>query len=163
MEKDLLLLSPNDIPRYTNISGSLDIDRMTPHIRTAQRTQIKRILGQKLYDKILKDFGDNTLAGVYKDIYDNYVVDMLVNYSAYSIVLFNGLRVENAGNVYNEPENSTQADMEDVEKIANRYNRLGASIELEFDKWIKNNKVEEYPNSGSCSAKGNTFKLNWVL
>ena len=161
--EEVLLLSPDDIFKYTNISSNLDLDRITPHIRNTERTHIRRILGQSLYDKIKTDFENDALDGVYKEIYNNYVVDMLVNYSAYFIVLFNGLRVENAGNLYNDPDNSTQADIEDVEKIAQRYNKLGAAIELEFDKWIKNNKVTEYPNSGSCSTKGNTFQLNWHL
>mgnify|MGYP001421930683 CR=1 FL=1 len=162
MEKEVLLLRPDDIPRYTNISGNLDLNRITPHIRNSQRTYIKRVLGKSLYEKILNDFENDTLEGDYENIYEDFVLDMLVNYSAYLIVLFNGLRVENAGNVYNDPDNSTSADMEDVEKIANRYLSLASAVELEFNNWIKNNKITEYPNSGSCKTV-TTYSLPWVL
>ena len=163
MENEILLLKVDDIPKYTNISGNIDVDRITVGIRVAQRAELRRILGIELYNKILNDFKNNTLTGVYKTIYDNYVIDILVNYSAYHIVLFNSLRVDNAGNFYYEPDNARSADMEDSEKIAQRYLKIGASIELDFNDWIKKNKVKEYPNSGSCRAKGNTYKLNWIL
>lgn len=162
--EDILLLNVNDIPALTHISGNLDVDRMTVSIRTAQRTELKRILGIDLYNKILKDFSEGTLTGVYKTIYDEFVVDILVNYSAYNIVLFNALRVDNAGNFFYEPDDARSADMEDTEKIASRYQKLAAAIELQFYKWLGNNKVAEIAGSGSsCASRSNTFKLPWVL
>ena len=161
--EEILLLNVDDIPRYTNISGNIDVDRLTVGIRTAQRSELRRILGVALYEKIKSDFENGTLDGLYKTIYENFVVDILVNYSAYNIVIFNSLKVDNAGNFYYEPKNARSADMEDTEKIAQRYLKLGASIELEFNNWIKKNKVAEYPNSGSCSSNNNSFKFNWVL
>lgn len=162
-QKELLLLKANDIARYTNISGNIDTDRLTPHILNAQRTQIKRILGTELYNKILSDFENNSLSGKYEEIYEDFVVDMLVNYAAYFIVLFNGLRVENAGNLYNQPDNASSAEIEDSEKVANRYKQIAASVELEFTKWIKQNSIPEYPNSGTCTSSSNTFQLQWLL
>lgn len=161
--KDVLLLSVNDIPKYTNISSNLDVDRITPYILMAQRTELKRILGIDLYNRILKDFEDNTLTGLYETIYNEFVIDILVNYSAYFIVIFNTLRIDNGGNFYYEPDNARSADVEDTEKIANRFSKLGASVELEFYKWLKSNKVPEVKSSGSCSDKGNSFKMNWFL
>ena len=164
MENDILLLSVDDIPRYTSISANLDVDRMTPYIRLAQRTELKRILGIELYNKIVTDFSNDSLAGLYKTIYDEFVVDILVNYSAYNIVLFNSLRIDNAGNFFYEPDDSRSADMEDTEKIAARYQKIAAAIELQFYKWLGNNKIKERPDSGSCcTANTNTFKLPWLL
>lgn len=164
MINDILLLNIDDIPSLTQISGNLDIDRMSVAVRTAQRTEIKRILGIELYNKILTDFAAGTLEGVYKTIYDEFIVDILVNYAAYNIVLFNALRVDNAGNFFYEPDEARAADMEDTEKIASRYQKLAAAIELQFYKWLGNNKVAERLDSGSCCASRlNTFKLNWVL
>lgn len=160
---DILMLSVNDIPKYTSISGNLDVDRVTPYIRLAQRAELKRILGIKLYNKILTDFKAGSLTGKYKTIYDEFVVDILVNYSAYYIVLFNALRVDNGGNFYYEPENARSVDIEDTEKIASRFSKLGAAIELEFYKWLGTNKIPERSDSGSCTSGANSFKMNWVL
>lgn len=162
--EDILLLSVDSIPMYTQISGNLDVDRMTVGIRLAQRTELKRILGIDLYNKILLDFSNDDLQGLYKTIYDEFVIDILVNYSAYNIVLFNALRVDNAGNFFYEPDDARSADMEDTEKIASRYQKIGAAIELQFYKWLGTNKIPERLDSGSCcSSKLNTFKMNWIL
>lgn len=160
---DILLLHTNDIPMLIgSISGNLDLDRITPYVKLTQRNEIKRILGIELYNKILVDFENNTLTGLYKNIYENYVVDMLVNYSAYNIVIFNGLRVDNAGNFYNEPINTRSATVEESEKIAKRYQSLGAAVELQFNEFVKKNKIKEVKGSG-CDKNKNSYKLNWFL
>lgn len=158
-----LLLSVNDIPKYTSISSNLDIDRITPNILLAQRNELKRILGIDLYNKILEDFKNDNLTGIYKIIYDEFIIDMLVNYSAYYIVLFNSLRIDNGGNFYYEPDNARSVDIEDTEKLANRFSKMGAAVELQYYKWLKSNKVPEVKGSGSCDSKGNSYKLNWFL
>lgn len=159
---DLLLLTPDDIVKYTTISGNLDIDRITPYIRLAQRTELKRILGIDLYNKIVTDFENDTLTGIYATIYNEFVKDILINYASYYIIIFNAIRVDNKGNFTYEPDNASSVDMEDTEKIATRYQKIGAAIELEFSKWLCSNRVPERLDSGGC-GKSNTFKMNWVL
>lgn len=163
MNKDTLLLYVDAIPMYSQISGNLDVDRISVGIRTAQRNELKRILGIDLYNKILEDFKNDALTGIYKTIYDEFVIDMLVNYSAYYIVLFNSLRIDNGGNFYYEPDNARSVDIEDTEKLANRFSKMGAAVELQYYKWLKSNKVPEVKGSGSCDSKGNSYKLNWFL
>lgn len=161
--KDILLIKVDDIPKYTAISGNIDLDRITPHVRLAQRTEIKRVLGVDLYNKVVKDFASDSLKGIYKTIYDEFVVDLLVNYSAYHITIFNTLRVDNAGNFYYEPDDARSADVEDTEKIASRYQKIAASIELEFSRWLRTNKVPERLDSGDCNNSSNSFKMSWFL
>jgi hypothetical protein len=50
-----LFLQPNDIASLTGFNGNIDIDSLKPIINTAQTTQVKRVLGTKLYDKIYTD------------------------------------------------------------------------------------------------------------
>lgn len=159
--KQLILLSEDDIPRLTAISGNIDVDNLTPYIKMAQDTQLKRILTAPLYDKILNDYSKNNLRGVYLNIYNDFVVDLLVYYSAMNVVLFNSFEVSNGGVYQKEPVNADPLGMEDVEKIATRYRQLGASVELEFNKWIRHNKVKEYKNSG-CGDNTN-YQLSWYF
>src|SRR5690606_24439611 len=115
MEKDILLLKPNDISTYTSISGNLDIDRMTPYIRLAQRVELKRILGIDLYNKIVEDYSNDNLSGLYEVVYNEFVKDILINYSSYFIIIFNAIRVDNKGNFTYEPDNASSVDVEDTE------------------------------------------------
>lgn len=161
--EDILLLYPNDISTYTNISGNLDLDRITPYIRLAQRTELKRILGLDLYNKIAEDFKNDALTGKYLELYTNFVKDILINYASYYVIIFNSIRTDNKGNFLYSPENAEPADFGDVEKIASRYQKIGAAMELEFGKWLCNNKLPERLDSGGCCNTNNTFKMNWML
>lgn len=161
--EQLILLREDDVPRLTTISGNLDIDRITPYIKMAQDTQLKRVLGIPLYQKISEDYENDTLVGLYKTIYEQFVVDMLVYYSAMNIVLFNSFKIDNGGVFQYEPDNASPLEMDEVEKVANRYRMLGASVELTFKDWLGSNKVPEYSGSGSCNSSGNTFQMPWIL
>ena len=160
--EDILLLKPNDIATYTAISGNLDLDRITPYIRLAQRTELKRILGLDLYNKIAEDFKNDALTDKYLELYTNFVKDILINYASYYVIIFNSIRTDNKGNFLYSPENAEPADFDDVEKIAVRYQKIGAAMELEFNKWLCSNKLPERLDSGGCCGASN-FKLNWVL
>lgn len=162
-QKQLLLLRPDDLPMLSSISGNLDLDSTTPYIKMAQDGELKRILGIDLFKKISDDFESDTLSGVYKIIYEEFVVDMLVYYSAMNIILFNSFKIDNGGIYQFEPDNANPLEMDEIDKIANRYRLMGASVELAFTDWIRNNRVEEFPNSGSCNAVNNSFKMSWFL
>lgn len=155
-----LLLKTDDLPRLTRLSGNIDVDSVTPYIYTAQKNQIRRVLGLPLYNKILADFDADTLAGNYLTIYEDFIVDMLVYYSAANYVQFGSYSISNGGIYRTVPENAESVAMTEIEKLINRYNELGAAVELVFVDWIKDNPVTEYTKT--CST-ANRFKFNWYL
>lgn len=156
-----LLLGPNDIARLTKISGNVDIDSLTPFIYIAQTTDIKRVLGADLYNKILNDFDNNTLEDDYLTIYDNFIIDMLVYYSSANFVKFAPYQISNGGIFKHVPENSDSVDIEEVNQLINRYNQLGAAIESMFYDFMKDIDIPEYqPTCGSDKLR---FKFPWQL
>jgi len=68
-----LLISIKEIAQLSGFKGSIDNDSIQPFIFMAQDSEIKRILGDNLYTKILTDYSNNALAGPYLDIYTNYI------------------------------------------------------------------------------------------
>jgi len=154
-----LLLRANDLPKLTKLSGNIDVDNLTPFIYTAQKNEIRRILGIPLYNKIVADFETDALADLYLTIYEEFVVDMLVYYSASHYVQFGSFQISNGGIYRHVPENSSAVDEPEISKLITRYNMLGAAVELVFKDWIKDNSVPEY--TSNCGS--NSFKLNWFL
>lgn len=154
-----LLLRPDDLPKLTKLSGNIDVDNLTPYIYTAQKNEIRRILGLPLYNKILTDFTNDALAGLYLTIYNEFIVDMLVYYSASNYVQFGSFQISNGGIYRHVPENSSAVDDSEIGKLINRYNQLGAAVELVFKEWIRDNSVPEY--NSNCAR--NSFKFNWFL
>lgn len=159
---NILLLSENDIPKLSAVSGNIDIDNMTPYIKMAQDTQLKRMLTINLYNKIVADYENDKLKGEYLFIYNNFIVDFLVYYSAMNIVLFNSFKITNSGVHQLEAKNASVLEMKDIEKVANRYRQLGASVELTFNEYMRTSKIKEYRDGNGCNGNSKpSYQFPW--
>lgn len=110
--ENTLLISESKLKRFTDINNNLDVDLISSVIREAQIIHITRLLGSKLYDKILADVDAGTLTGEYKALVDEYVQDALIYWSYYESLETIYLRPRNAGLV--KPtggENNIDADI----------------------------------------------------
>lgn len=162
MDKLLFKEGDNLIKRLIKISGNVHIDNLIPSIWIAQTTEIERILTKQLYDKILNDFTNNTLLGVYEEIYDDYVAPMLVFFTMSDFVYKNSIMVSNGGNFKHSPENSQIPDFNEVKHLSNYYKSMGNNIELKFIDFMKNQTIPEYKSNGGCDGD-NEFKFNIVI
>ena len=110
--ENTLLISESKLKRFTDINNNLDVDLISSVIREAQIIHITRLLGTKLYEKILSDVDSGTLSGDYKSLVDDYIQDSLIYWSYYESLETIYLRPRNAGLV--KPtggENNIDADM----------------------------------------------------
>jgi len=76
------ILSEAKFREFTDVNDMLDTALIKNAIRESQDIHLQRIIGTKLYDKILSDIGSSSLAGVYKTLVDDYIQDFLL-YAAY--------------------------------------------------------------------------------
>lgn len=159
---DLLLIKNNTnvMQRLTSINGNIDVDKLIPSIWAVQVTDIKRILSDALYNKILEDFDTNTLTGIYLSIYEDYVAPMLVFYATSDFVKRNPIIIANGGNFKHTPENGVAADYKETDRQSKYYREMGAHFELEFYEFMKDKNVIEYKRD--C-VDVNTFKFPWYL
>ena len=137
-----LWLNSSDIPSLTAFSGNIDADSLKPHIYTAQTTDLKRVLGLSLYNKINEDYIAGTLDGIYKTIYDDYIVDMLTYFSCTNYMAFGGYKTSNKG-VYKEGN----VDAKEVDVLIGRYKQLGTNVEYNFYDYMKTISINEWVNS----------------
>jgi len=110
--ENTLLVSENKLKRFTDINNNLDVDLISSVIREAQIIHITRLLGSKLYDKIIAEVDAGTLSGNYKSLVDDYVQDALLYWAYYESLETIYLRPRNAGLV--KPtggENNIDADI----------------------------------------------------
>lgn len=156
----ILILKEDDITRLTSFTGNIDIDKLTPFIYTAQSNEIRRILGLELYNKILTDFDNDTLSGEYLKIYEDYIIDMLVYYSASDFLTFGTIIVDNGGVYRHTAENAELVEQADIDKLVMKYNSLGANKELQYKEYIKTITLPEIDNN--CGTD-NSFKFPWFL
>jgi len=70
---EILFVNPSYLKRLTNLSGAVDDDRIEPSVILAQDLQIQQLLGTDLYDALKTKIKDETLAGNYLTLVDNFV------------------------------------------------------------------------------------------
>jgi len=110
--QNTLLISEAKLKRFTDINNALDVDLISSVIREAQIVHITRLLGTKLYDKIIDDVDNGTLTGNYKTLVDDYIQDALLYWSYYESLETIYLRPRNAGLVVPQGgENNSASDI----------------------------------------------------
>jgi hypothetical protein len=154
----ILLLKANDIPRLTGLSGNIDIDKLTPNVFTAQVVDIKRVLGLTLYNKIVADYDADTLAGVYANIYNDYLIFILAYYSASYYIGFGNFHIVNNGIAKMNIEGGTSADSKEVNLLVDRYRQMAINFETELLKYLKTIDIPEYLLENEVNVKP---IINW--
>jgi len=148
-----LLLKPNDIPRLTSLSGNIDIDKIAPHVFTAQLNDVRRILGTNLYNKILSDYEADTLADEYLTIYNDYVLMMLAYYSAYYFIGMGPYKIVNNGIVKMTIEGGTSIDMKEADILANKYKGMAGTYEIGLNDYLSTISIPEYTQEDKKNVK----------
>ena len=80
---DVFIISEENLRQFTDINNNVDSKLLKNAVREAQDIEIQRILGTKLYNKILADIKTNTLTGDYEYLVLNWVQNALLYYSYY--------------------------------------------------------------------------------
>ena len=78
---DVLLITKEDIFKYTQLSGNFDVDKITPFIKIAQDIQVQELCGTVLYRRLLDDVQSSTLAGYYLLLVSHYLQPLLIHYA----------------------------------------------------------------------------------
>jgi hypothetical protein len=155
---DVLLITKEDIFKYTQLSGNFDVDKITPFIKIAQDIQVQELCGTVLYRKLLDDVKANTLAGFYLLLVEHYLQPLLIHYAMSDLLLFHGYEVTNAGIVRNSPENTQLPSKEELDTIVQRQRNIAETYRRRcvdylsyfpqrYPEYTANQQAGEYPNT----------------
>lgn len=137
-----LFLQPNDIAALTGFNGNIDNDSIKPAINTAQTTQVKRVLGTKLYNKIYEEL--DSLTGDYATIYNDYVVYMTAFFTASIYLSLSVDKVSNGGVFKLSAENATNTSDVKVNQLSKNYEAIAISYESNFKEFMETITIPEY-------------------
>ena len=154
---DTFIISETKLRNFSDINNNVDSLFLKNAVRIGQDLEIQRILGTKLYNKILSDIDASTLTGVYKTLVDDYVQNALLFWAYYYALEDIYIRPRNNGvlratggensesvdlNVYNIKRQSQKNKAEWyseklseylIEKGSSVFPELGQSVELYED------------------------------
>lgn len=138
-----LFIKAEQVKATTSISSATDNDPIEQKIYYAQITDIVRVLGQSLYDKIYTDLSTATpLTGEYLNIFNKYIIDMHVFFTAHYFVLFNEVKVGNTGNTV--PTSGSWQPSSKTVALSEQYQSLAISVETNFRAYMENSTLPEW-------------------
>ena len=112
-----LLITREELLERTPLGGNIDNDKITPHILTAQDIHVQNILGTKLYDDIVLQVEDGSIAGDNLLLWEKYIKPVLCHYAASDFYLFHAYTIANGGVYRHQSENSFTPDLSEVQVL----------------------------------------------
>ena len=162
---ELLFITPEYMTSSTILSGNTDTDKYLFCILQSQLVTIEPLLGTLLYDKIKSDIEGDTLAGLYLELYTDFVKPIVKNDALAQYIEIASYMVDNGGIYKRTGENVEVVDKQEVQYLAGKYKALAQMYVQRFNKWICKNSIIEYK---VCQGEVNAIKnmnlnVGWKL
>ena len=154
-----LLITIEDIAKLSGFDGNIDNDSINPFIFMSQINDIKRILGDDLYTKVVTDYDNGSLTGNYLDIYNNYISIIQAYYTCSYYLQLGVAKVSQNGAYLVTPEKTEQIFDEKTDKMSDKYSKLATGLELKFIEVLDDLNLPERPSPSSINARSS---FNWL-
>jgi hypothetical protein len=153
-----LLTEISSISKLSGFDANIDNDTISPFIFMAQNNEIKRILGDALYLKIVTDYSSVAgLQGNYLLLYNDYI-EIILAYFTCSFYLQLGIVKVSQNGAYLVTPEKTQQTPDDLKKMADRYLKLAVGLEIRMVTYLDLLNLPERPEPSLLKSKSN---FNW--
>lgn len=141
---ELLFITPEEMTSSTILSGNTDTDKYIFCIADAQISVIEPLLGSILYDKIKADKEADTLAGLYLELYTDFIKPITKSEAVAQYIEIASYIVDNAGVYKHTGDKIEVVDKQEAQYLAGKYHNLAQMYIGRFNKWICKNPLSEY-------------------
>ncbi len=119
-----LLISRNDVVKFTSVNGNVDVDKFIQYVSIAQDIHIQGMLGTRLLEKIQADIIAGTLADPYLSLLTTYIKPCLIHASMLEYLPFAAITIGNKGVYKHGAENSETVSKDEIDFLIERERRL---------------------------------------
>jgi hypothetical protein len=141
---ELLFITPLEMTQGTILSGNTDTDKYLQCILNTQLSVIEPLLGTELYNKIKTDKENDDLAGLYLELYTDFIKPITKNEALAYYIEIASYIVDNGGVYKRSGENVVLVEKDEVQMLAGKYKSLAQMYVQRFEKWICKNHLTEY-------------------
>jgi hypothetical protein len=166
-----LLISTEDIKRFTISNGNLDADDFIEYIKISQDITIQNYLGSKLYQKlqelILSE--DINASGFtdYKYLLTTYIKPMLVHWAMVYYLPFAAYTLNNKGLFKHTSENATNVEKAEVDFLVEKERDIAESYTQRFIDFMcfNTSTYPEYNSNSNSDVNPDTdnFYAGWQI
>lgn len=149
---EALLISRNDIVKFTALNGNIDTDSFIQWIKVAQDIHIQNYLGTNLLEKIKTDIINNTLVNPYLSLLTTYIKPMLIHWAMVEYLPFSAYTIANKGVFKHTSENATSVDKNEVDFLVEKERMIAQNYTERFITYINfnNSLFPEYSNNSNA-------------
>jgi hypothetical protein len=138
---EALLISRNDIVKFTALNGNIDTDNFIQWIKVAQDIHIQNYTGTNLLEKIKTDIINNTLAGNYLTLTTLYLKPMLIHWAMVEYLPFSAYTIANKGVFKHTSENATSVEKNEVDFLVEKERMIAQNYTERFITYINFNNT----------------------
>jgi hypothetical protein len=166
-----LLISTEDIKRFTISNGNLDADDFIEYIKISQDITIQNYLGTKLYEKLQTLILNNDINDAefvdYKNLLVTYIKPMLIHWAMVYYLPFAAYTLSNKGLFKHNSENATNVDKAEVDFLVEKERDIAESYTQRFIDFMCFNQTtypEYYLNSnGDVNPDTQNYYGGWQI
>lgn len=166
-----LLISTEDVKKFTILNGNLDVDDFIQYIKIAQDISIQNYLGTDLYNKfqtliISGDINDAEFVN-YKNLLNGYIKPMLIHWSMVHYLPFAAYTIANKGVYKHNSENATNVEKNEIDFLVEKERDIAEHYTQRFIDYMcfQQSEYPEYTSNSNndMNPDTNNFYGSWVL
>lgn len=135
-----LLITRDDLVRFTVVNGNVDTDKFIQFVKIAQDIHIQNYLGTKLLEKLQADIIANTLTGNYATLVRDYVKPMLIHLAMVEYIPFAAYTIANKGVYKHSSENAENVEKTEVDYLVEKERQIAQHYVERFIQYMTFNQ-----------------------
>lgn len=140
-----LFITRTDLAKNTILNGNVDTDKFIQFIKIAQQMHIQNYLGTALYDKIEADVLNQTLAGDYLNLVQDYIQPMLIHFAMVDYLPFASYEVKNGGLFKHRADTSDTVSKSEVDFLTQKHRNFADFYTRRFIDYMGFNSQQLFP------------------
>lgn len=164
---EALLITRDDLVRFTSVNGNVDTDKFIQYIKIAQDIHIQNYLGTELLNKIKADIIASTLTGDYQSLVETYVKPMLIHWAMVEYLPFAAYTIANKGVYKHSSENAENVAKDEIDFLLEKERKIAQHYTQRFIDYMSFNQqlFPEYNDNsnGDMYPDTNNNFIGWVL
>lgn len=163
--KTTLLVTDVDIKTNSLVGGNVDANKLYPDVKQAQLTVIKPLIGTQLYNKILTEFENNTLTGLYDELYSDYLKPMIIHAATAFYIGHGAYEVSNKGITKGGGEFNQGLTLAEVNTLADKQTMFYTNYKDGLVEFLDENKdsIPEWTKEDQSNLGSYVQVQNWVF
>ena len=164
---EALLVTRQDIVKFTALNGNVDTDKFIQFVKIAQDTDLQNYTGTQLLENIKADKLASTLTGDYLTLTTSFLKPMLIHLAMKYYLPFAAYTISNKGVYKHNSENSTNVEKNEVDYLITKQTAIAQHYVERFIEYITNNSslFPEYNSnsSGDMYPDTNNNYTGWFI